>query len=195
MTTHSLAQARGLLPFLAFVLLLGPAAPGRAQDEAGGGPPKPGCPFKVIRDQVQRVFGQYDRAIHQGGEVEGGEVANLIRVEQLTIYTCAFQRANGDTFQFVANFYPDSARAAAAFQRTSRAKGSTGPFYTSSRQQGKVQLFEGPGRSLSYMDTEVVILHWLTMKNRRIAPANVPGSTLSPIALAWFPPGGKTGGK
>jgi hypothetical protein len=150
---------------------------------------KEGCPFKALTAKVQSVFGPYDRAMFNGGEVKGGEIPNLIKVREVTIYTCAFQRmSTQEALQIIANVYPTEAEALSAFTEASHAKSGQAAYYTSSRQVGKMQVFEGPGRSLSHVADQVVIIHWQMAQGRRFAPVNKPGSVLTPIAEVWYGP-------
>jgi len=91
------------------------ARPARAQggeQKGGASPPKAGCPFKGLTARVPNIFGGYDRALFNGGDVEGGEIPHLVKLRELSMYTCVFQRSKaGETLQFIANFYPDAAQA------------------------------------------------------------------------------------
>jgi len=150
---------------------------------------KPGCPFKALTAKVQAIFGPYDRAMTNSGEIEGAEIPSVAKVRETTMYTCTFQRASTrEVLQIIANVYPSTTEATSAFTEASKVKNAGGPFYTSSRQVGKMQVFEGPGRSLSVVDTEVVILHWQTVQGAKLLPVDKPGSTLTPIAQVWFGP-------
>jgi hypothetical protein len=182
--------AHTLLGSLMLLMVLLPTGVARAQDPGGDAPaPKPGCPFKVIRDQVQKIFGQYDDAMYNGGDIAGGEIPHVLKVEQLSIYTCLFRRRTGESLQFIANFYPDPAAAAAGFNRAGKAKNASGPYYSSQRKDGQTDIFEGPGRSLAHLNTQVILVNWLTTKGGRPAPADVPGARLTPIAQTWFSAG------
>jgi hypothetical protein len=171
------------------------ARPAGAQGggQTGDAPPaKAGCPFKALTAKVQTIFGAYDRALFNGGVVEGGEIPNVVKVRELTLYTCVFQRdKTRETLQFIANFYPDAAQALDAFHEASRAKNAAGAFYTSSRQDGNLQVFEGPGRSLAYADTRVVIVHWMAAQNGKLVASSTPGATLTPLAELWLAQGAK----
>lgn len=150
---------------------------------------KPGCPFKALTEKVQSIFGAYDRAMSNSGNIEGMEIPNVVKVRKLTMYTCAFQRtASKESFQIIANVYPSDAEAMSAYTEDSHVKNAAGPYYTSSRQVGKMQVFEGPGRSLSRVGNQVVIIHWLVFKGGRMLAADKPGSVLMPIAQVWFGP-------
>jgi hypothetical protein len=185
MTIEIRKRVRTLLSTVSLMLALIPAGVAQAQDTAGDAP-KPGCPFKVVGEQVEKVFGKYDNAIHSGGALEGAEIPRVLKVEELTLYTCVFQRKTGEVLQFIANFYPGTAAAEAGFNRASKVKNANGPYYTSQRQIGSVQVFEGPGRALAHQNTQVIMVHWLTMKSGKPVPADVPGSRLTPILQAWL---------
>jgi hypothetical protein len=171
-----------LAAILAFIPIRVPQA---QEDSSADDKPQPGCPFKVVREQVEKIFGQYDNAVHSGGEIEGGEIPRVIKVEQLSLYTCIFQR-KGEVLQFIANLYPEAAAAGAGFDRASKVKNANGAFYTSQRQIGSVQVFEGPGRAIAHQGTQVVMAHWLVGKGGKPVPADVPGSRLTPILQAWL---------
>lgn len=191
MRVHAIERWIGVCTAVALLI----ARPVSAQ--AGGqtgetSPPKAGCPFKALTAKAQAIFGAYDRALYNGGDVEGGEIPNLVKVRELSMYTCVFQRAKtGEVLQFIANFYPDPAQALDAFHEASGVKNAAGPFYTSSRQDGKLQVFEGPGRSLAYSDSRVVIVHWLVGQRGKLLASTTPGSTLTPLAELWLSLGAK----
>ena len=128
------------------------AAPYAQEGAQGGGAAagKPGCPFKALTAKVSTIFGAYDRAMSNSGALEGVEIPGVAKVRELTVYTCAFQRTSTrEALQIIANVYPSVSEAVSAFTEASKTKSAAGPFYTASRQVGKMQVFEGPGRSLS----------------------------------------------
>lgn len=175
---------------LALALLVGAPAHAQGRGQSGEAPAmKAGCPFKALTAKVQGVFGSYDRAMTNSGEVEGAEIPNVVKVRELTIYTCAFQRTTTrEALQVIANVYPSEAEASSAFAEASRVKSGGTPYYTSSRQIGKMQVYEGPGRSLSRVSDQVVIIHWQIFQGSKIVPVDKPGSVLTPIAQVWFGP-------
>jgi hypothetical protein len=189
MLSHSirLALLRGI--GTCFVVLSMMLSPAYAQGTARSGQMKPGCPFRALTEKVQSIFGKYDRAMTNSGLIEGAEIPNVAKVRDATMYTCVFQRqASMESLEIIANVYPSETEAASAFSESSHVKNASGPYYTSSRQVGKMQLFEGPGRSLSHVGDQVVIIHWQAFKGGKLVPVDRPGSVLMPIAQVWFGP-------
>ena len=184
--TQSRRLARTSLWALSAILALIPIRVPQAQDSSADDTPQPGCPFKVVREQVEKIFGQYDNAIHSGGEIAGGEIPHVVKVEHLSLYSCVFQRKSGEVLQFIANLYPEAAAADAGFDRASKTKNASGAFYTSQRQIGPIKVFEGPGRAMAHQNTQVVMVHWLVSKGGKPVPADVPGSRLTPILQTWL---------
>ena len=184
--TQGRRLARASLWTLSAILALIPIQVPQAQGSSSDHKQQPGCPFKVVREQVEKIFGKYDNAMHSGGEIAGGEVPNVVKVEHLSLYTCAFQRKSGEVLQFIANLYPEAAAADAGFDRASKVKNANGAFYTSQRQIGPVKVFEGPGHAMAHQNTQVVMAHWLVIKDGKPVPADVPGSRLTPLLQAWL---------
>ena len=177
----------GVCTAVALVIARSAGAQGGAPTPDSARAPKPGCPFKTLTAKVQTIFGPYDRALFNGGDIQGGEIPNLVKLRKVALYTCVFQRAKTrEVLQFIANFYPDAAQASDAFHEASRATNAAGPFYTSSRQDGKLQVFEGPGRSLAYADNRIVIVHWMTGAAGKLTASTTPGAKLTPLAEYWL---------
>jgi hypothetical protein len=174
---------------VAFAVLTTPASRGWTVGQSDAGGPKEGCPFKLLNQKVQATFGSSDRAMYNGGEIQGGEIPGVIKVEQVTIYSCAFQRrSSGEVLQLTAFLYPSAEEAVSGFDRAGKARNADGPYYKSGLKQGDVQMLQGPGRLAAYLDSWVVIVHWLVQKGPRLAPNDIPGSRLAPIALVWLHP-------
>lgn len=55
----------------------------------------------------------------------------------------------------------------------------------------QLQVFEGPGRSLAYVDSRLVIVHWMVAQAGKLMPSNTPGATLTPLAESWLALGTK----